>query len=185
VQPQAPKLRNSLKCCTGWIWMHFNVHIFFLSLQDCTELKFENSNELEPSGFVLANDTEESRCYMLSHQLRRLRSPNVAVTNHDAQNFPTLLLAPREGSTEQTKMLFDRILCDVPCSGLMKFDDNSFWQFCFPLVLHNLRVILGDGTLRKAPDLWRRWDADMGKNLHRIQVSTCFEFIYFIFFSSL
>ena len=33
-------------------------------------------------------------------------------------------------------MYFDRILCDVPCSG--------------------------DGTLRKAPDLWRRWGPSMG-----------------------
>ena len=34
---------------------------------------------------------------------------------------------------------FDRILCDVPCSG--------------------------DGTLRKAPDLWRRWHANQGTGI--------------------
>merc|ERR1719424_615631 len=38
---------------------------------------------------------------------------------------------------------FDRILCDVPCSG--------------------------DGTLRKAPDLWRRWSDGLGLGVHRMQ----------------
>ena len=33
-------------------------------------------------------------------------------------------------------MRFDRILCDVPCSG--------------------------DGTMRKAPDIWRRWNMANG-----------------------
>jgi 16S rRNA C967 or C1407 C5-methylase (RsmB/RsmF family) len=37
------------------------------------------------------------------------------VTNHEAQQFPLLRnLVP--GSTEKYVM-FDRILCDVPCSG--------------------------------------------------------------------
>jgi hypothetical protein len=39
---------------------------------------------------------------------------------------------------------FDRILCDVPCSG--------------------------DGTLRKAPDIWRRWNAANGNGLHPLQL---------------
>ena len=42
-------------------------------------------------------------------------------------------------------MRFDRILCDVPCSG--------------------------DGTMRKSPDIWRRWTATNGLGLHPLQVS--------------
>ena len=38
---------------------------------------------------------------------------------------------------------FDRILCDVPCSG--------------------------DGTMRKAPDIWRRWSPASGNGLHGLQ----------------
>ncbi|KAG9390457.1 RNA (C5-cytosine) methyltransferase [Carpediemonas membranifera] len=40
--------------------------------------------------------------------------------------------------------LYDRVLADVPCSG--------------------------DGTLRKAPDLWRRWTPALGVGLHATQL---------------
>lgn len=43
-----------------------------------------------------------------------------------------------DGNDELLK--FDRILCDVPCSG--------------------------DGTLRKNPDIWPKWNAANGANLH-------------------
>jgi 16S rRNA C967 or C1407 C5-methylase (RsmB/RsmF family) len=35
------------------------------------------------------------------------------------------------------------VLCDVPCSG--------------------------DGTMRKAPDIWKRWSAKNGNALHPLQ----------------
>lgn len=42
-------------------------------------------------------------------------------------------------------LLYDRILCDVPCSG--------------------------DGTFRKNPDLWLKWRPTSGHTLHNVQVS--------------
>lgn len=85
---------------------------------------------LARDGLVVANDADIRRCWMLSHQLKRFASADLVVTHHDAQFFPKI-------------MMFDRVLCDVPCTG--------------------------DGTMRKAPDIWRRWTPDMGIGIHRLQ----------------
>ena len=94
-----------------------------------------------PAGYVVANDADSKRCNLLTHQTKRMTSPCLLVTNHMGQKFP--VLRSREDASREV-MLFDRILCDVPCSG--------------------------DGTLRKAPDLWRRWNVGMGLGLHRLQL---------------
>lgn len=43
-----------------------------------------------PSGFVVANDSEPQRCNLLVHQTKRMNSPALVVTNHDASAFPQL-----------------------------------------------------------------------------------------------
>lgn len=98
------------------------------------------------TGLVVANDADVMRCNLLTHQTKRMCSPNLMVTNHEAQNFPLLrnLLAGQGGEGAEQLVLFDRILCDVPCSG--------------------------DGTMRKAPDIWRRWNVSSGNGLHSLQL---------------
>eukprot|EP00047_Mylnosiga_fluctuans_P003993 m.232176 g.232176 ORF g.232176 m.232176 type:complete len:769 (+) comp12310_c0_seq1:46-2352(+) len=96
-----------------------------------------------PSGLVVANDVDNKRCYMLVHQTKRLQSPNFLITNHDAALYPSFYTAPKPGSTEKEVLVYDRILCDVPCSG--------------------------DGTLRKNPVVWTRWSPVLGPGLHRLQ----------------
>ncbi|KAJ1519527.1 hypothetical protein ONE63_004809 [Megalurothrips usitatus] len=94
-----------------------------------------------PEGFVVANDMDNTRCYMLVHQLKRLSSPCVVIVNHDASQLPSMQMPAADGTLSPIK--FDRILCDVPCTG--------------------------DGTLRKNPDIWPKWNAANGNNLHGIQ----------------
>lgn len=95
-----------------------------------------------PSGLIVANDSDNARCYMLTHQAKRLQSPCVIITNHDATTMPDLMV-PSGTSSDLTPLLYDRILCDVPCSG--------------------------DGTMRKNPDIWLKWNPVNSSNLHGIQ----------------
>lgn len=102
-----------------------------------------------PTAMVVANDVDVQRCNLLIHQTKRMCTANLIVTNHEAQNFPGCSLEKfcPEACIDESKphrLEFDRILCDVPCSG--------------------------DGTVRKAPDMWRTWNIGMGNGLHRLQV---------------
>lgn len=64
-------------------------------------------------GLVLANDSDGKRCHILIHQLQRLQTPCLIVTNHEAQMLPGIRIKGEGG--ELQSILFDRILCDVPC----------------------------------------------------------------------
>ncbi|KAI9072106.1 hypothetical protein K1719_045928, partial [Acacia pycnantha] len=101
-----------------------------------------------PDGMVMANDLDVQRCNLLIHQAKRMCTANLIVTNHEAQHFPGCRLNRKHDTMDSdqhiSQLLFDRVLCDVPCSG--------------------------DGTLRKAPDLWRKWNTGMGHGLHSLQV---------------
>lgn len=55
-------------------------------------LHAESDNKI-PTGFVVANDVDNNRCYMLVHQAKRLNSPCFVVTNHDSSHFPNLLVS--------------------------------------------------------------------------------------------
>ncbi|KYM78314.1 tRNA (cytosine-5-)-methyltransferase CG6133 [Atta colombica] len=97
--------------------------------------------ENPPEGFVIANDVDNNRCYMLVHQAKRLNSPNILITNHDSSIMPNFMITKPDDTKDTLK--FDRILADVPCSG--------------------------DGTMRKNPDIWCKWSPANGSNLHGIQ----------------
>ena len=75
-------------------------------------------------GFLVANDNNLKRTYMLIHRVQALKNPAFAVTQHEAQNFPTIFsrgLPHETGATPPSvhpaPILFDRVLCDVPYSG--------------------------------------------------------------------
>ncbi|CAG7816855.1 unnamed protein product [Allacma fusca] len=105
------------------------------------EVLQKNENE-DSVGMLVANDVDNKRCYMLVHQAKRLQSPAFIITNHDAGGFPDLYCTGKDGSKQ--KLEFDRILCDVPCSG--------------------------DGTIRKNIDVWKKWSTSNALALHNTQV---------------
>lgn len=47
---------------------------------------------VEPTGMVIANDFDQKRCYMMVHQVKRLQSPCVVITQEDATCFPRLYI---------------------------------------------------------------------------------------------
>ncbi|XP_029023349.1 RNA cytosine C(5)-methyltransferase NSUN2 [Betta splendens] len=94
-----------------------------------------------PEGFVIANDVDNKRCYLLVHQAKRLNSPCIMVVNHDASCIPTLQV---ESNGKKDILFYDRILCDVPCSG--------------------------DGTMRKNIDVWKKWTTSNSLHLHGLQL---------------
>lgn len=100
-----------------------------------------NTTNPVPDGFVVANDVDNKRCYMLCHQLKRLESPNFMIINHDSSVLPNFRYQNEKGEFEAVS--YDRILADVPCSG--------------------------DGTFRKNLDIWIKWNIAHAINLHSIQ----------------
>ncbi|KAF5380127.1 hypothetical protein D9615_006115 [Tricholomella constricta] len=100
-----------------------------------------------PSGLLVANDSDHKRTHLLIHQSARLPSPALVVTNLDASIYPIMKIdAPvgPNGEKRTQQLLFDRILCDVPCSG--------------------------DGTMRKNLGIWKNWQPMDGNGLHGLQV---------------
>lgn len=113
----------------------------FQGLED-VDMEVDPSDDGRATGLLVANDVDYKRSHLLIHQLKRLSSPNMIVTNHDATLFPSLQLP---SDTKQPKYLkFDRILADVPCSG--------------------------DGTLRKNINVWKDWNPGNALGLHQTQV---------------
>ena len=104
-----------------------------------------------PTGMIVANDSDLKRAFMLVHQCKRIGSPSLLVICHQAQLFPDMAkrqLRPEVAAAGAADIAgtgtYDRILCDVPCTG--------------------------DGTMRKAPEIWRNWTPRSGQALHPLQL---------------
>ncbi|NXO00762.1 NSUN2 methyltransferase, partial [Rhinopomastus cyanomelas] len=105
------------------------------------EMLHADMNVPFPKGFVIANDVDNKRCYLLVHQAKRLNSPCIMVVNHDASSIPNLQI---EVDGRKEILFYDRILCDVPCSG--------------------------DGTMRKNINVWKKWTTQNSLQLHGLQL---------------
>ncbi|KAF7544686.1 hypothetical protein G7Z17_g9753 [Cylindrodendrum hubeiense] len=108
------------------------------------DLEADPTDAGRATGLLIANDSDYKRGHMLVHQLKRLSSANLIVTNHDATQFPSIKLPSDPNSTKAKYLKFDRILADVPCSG--------------------------DGTVRKNANLWKDWQPGSALGLHTTQI---------------
>jgi multisite-specific tRNA:(cytosine-C5)-methyltransferase len=116
-----------------------------LKSEEEDELSVDSSDYGRATGLLIANDSDYKRSHMLIHQLKRLSSPNLIVTNHDATMYPSIKLPPTPEQPATNRYLkFDRILADVPCSG--------------------------DGTTRKNVNLWQDWNPGNALGLYITQV---------------
>ena len=106
------------------------------------EMIYQN-NKIVGKGCVIANDADYSRAQMLIHQVNRAGTAGIAVINHSGQFLPELYFD--KINHIKNKFLFDKILCDVPCSG--------------------------DGATRKIPVKWANWHTSDGIVLHPLQLS--------------
>jgi len=93
------------------------------------------------TGFVVANDINEKRAYMLAHQTKRVGLNAAVISCHNGQMFPGLY--DNDGKMQSCDM-FDRVLCDVPCTG--------------------------DGTIRKNANIWKTWHVGDALTLHSLQL---------------
>ena len=86
-------------------------------------------------GLLIANDASLDRTISLTHRLASVNvaSPHAVITSLDGRWWP-----------RQLNLRFDRILCDVPCSG--------------------------DGTLRKRHKNTPEWTPEFAESLHSTQV---------------
>ena len=107
-----------------------------------TDVQGDWSDDGRSTGLLIANDSDYKRAQMLVHQVKRLNSPNLIVTNHDASQFPSIRIPSHNPRPRYLK--FDRILADVPCSG--------------------------DGTARKNYTVWKDWVPGNALGLHSLQV---------------
>ena len=112
---------------------------------------------LHASGVLVANDASLSRVISLTHRLTSVNvaAPQCVITSLDARYWPDTLL--RGGSTAGGQPFrFDRILCDVPCSGdgtLRKRHANTpEWSESAAAGLHSTQCrLLRTGLLQLAP----------------------------------
>jgi len=140
---------------------------------DSTNQRDPHPQSSPPSGFVIANELDPRRAYVLTHrccgrgeghtptaaaEAIHKQSMSLAITCHNACKFPNLLAPlekknPQKGdrliptaarSTLPRQKPFDRVICDVPCSG--------------------------DGTCRKDLKVWKTWHPSYGIQLHSLQL---------------
>ena len=95
-----------------------------------------------PSGLLVVNDSDRNRIITLCQRSRHVpRGPMLAI-NMDARYFPGIRRSHIIKHKEGYRQKYDKVLCDVPCSG--------------------------DGITRKNKQIWNTWSMGHAMSLHRL-----------------
>ena len=100
------------------------------------------SDVLKNSIVILNEKDKKKASQILPSRLKRYGAPNALICNGDASNFP-FMHNLKDADLNNTALLFDKILCDVPCSG--------------------------DGTIRKCSSIINTWSDNYIKKLTPLQ----------------
>ncbi|KAM0675297.1 tRNA (cytosine(34)-C(5))-methyltransferase [Gurleya vavrai] len=92
--------------------------------------------EIVKKGLIVCNDFNRKRLDILKSHTNKFNSKCLLILNNDARNLPNIKLGDED-------IKFDRVLCDVPCSG--------------------------DGTIRKNLNALKNWKEENGMSLHKTQ----------------
>ncbi|KAL7529093.1 hypothetical protein ACHAXR_006048, partial [Thalassiosira sp. AJA248-18] len=121
-----------------------------------------NTTIVVPSGLLVVNDSDRNRIVTLCQRSRHVPRAPMMSLNMDARYFPGMrrrcnysgsgkiigeegAVAANNNPKEKAgyKQKYDKVLCDVPCSG--------------------------DGTTRKNKQVWNTWSIAHSMSLHRLQ----------------
>ena len=80
----------------------------YYALQALESLYNSSNNTDAPEGFIIANDTDARRAYVIAQRCSLFGMPcqSLLVTCQKGERFPAV-----------ADESFDRVICDVPCSG--------------------------------------------------------------------
>ena len=129
---------------------------------DCWPPGGDAAPQLATGLLVAADVSGEKVTRVMAGRLRKFHSPCLALAVGNTKNFPfcrqpassalaTDCAVTEDGGDEETTqgsnmaVLFDRIMCDVPCSG--------------------------DGTIRKEPSIWQTWNPSSALQLHKVRTA--------------
>lgn len=95
------------------------------------------------SGYLVSNDVNRKRAEILKSHINNYNKFNILITNNDARNYP--------------RLCFDKILCDVPCSGDGTMRKNytirkswkmgNMFNLQFTILKRGLEMLNDEGTL--------------------------------------
>ena len=98
-------------------------------------------------GIVVANDVNLKRSFIISNRCNvlGLHTQRLCVTNHKAQRFPNISIKASDGELSRGKTgldgQYDRIVCDVPCSGDGTLRKDPIVSLFKPIIVLHLLTI--------------------------------------------